>query len=127
MKVRDMVILALACAADLTNYDGYGVIADAALPGSDIAPPGVKLATAIADDVVGVITTPADGSTGEEVSVATAGFGGTVRFKLGGTVAFGDKLTLMADGTFEANGAGTVVGKAAEAGVADELIEGWFI
>lgn len=126
MKVRDIAILALACVVDLTNYDGYGVIPDATIPGDATTPPGVKLPAANTDDCIGVITTPADGAT-DNLSVATRGFGGTVRFKLGGAVAFGDKLTLMADGTFEANGIGTEMGRAMEAGAADELIEGTLV
>jgi len=69
-----------------------------------------------------VITTPADGAT-DNVSVAVVGFAGTVRIKLGGAAAAFDALTLKADGTVEANGAGTIVAKAMESGAEDELIE----
>ena len=122
MKVRDLAIIACACATDLTDYDGYGVVADATLPGDVTGPPGVKVATAVDADCVGVITTPADGDT-DNVSVAMKGFGGTVRCKLGGACDAFDKLTLMADGTFEAAGAGTVVARALDAGAVDELVE----
>lgn len=123
MKVKESALLALACVLDLTDNEGFGVIPDATIAGDVTTPAGVKLPAAATDHCVGVITTPADGST-DHLGVAVRGFGGTVRFKLGGTVVFGDKLTLMADGTFEANGTGTEVGLALEGGVADELIEG---
>lgn len=122
MKVRDLAIIACACAADLSDYDGYAVIPDATIPGDATGPAGVKLATAIAQEPVGVITTPADGSV-DNLGVATLGCGGTVRVKLGGAVTFGQKITLMADGTFEGDGEGTVCGKALEAGAVDELVE----
>lgn len=122
MKVKDLAIIACAAATDLTDYDGYGVIADATLPGTDMAPPGVKIATAASGDCVGVITTPADGST-DNLSVALKGFGGTVRCKLGGACDALEKLTLMASGKFEGGGTGTVVARALEAGVSDELVE----
>lgn len=101
---------------DLSEKDGFVVIPDTANPGK------VKLANAADAAAVGVITTPADGAV-DNVSVAVPGFAGTVRIKLGGTVAAFDILTLKADGTVEANGAGTIVGKAMEAGTATEKIE----
>ena len=116
MKVRDLAILSFPTTEDLSEKDGYVVIADAGNAGS------VKLADSATAKVAGVITTPADGSI-DLVGVAVPGFGGTVRMKLGGTVAAFDTLTLKADGTVEANGTGTVVGKALEAGVAEELVE----
>jgi len=115
MKTRDIALLSFPTAEDLSEKDGYVVQPDAA---ND----GVKLATAVSNTVAGVITTPADGSV-DNVGVAVPGFGGTVRVKCGGTVSRFDTLTLMADGTVEANGTGTAVGTAMEDGVADELIE----
>jgi len=116
MKVRDLAILSFPTSEDLSDNDGYVVIADGATAGN------VKLANSATAKVAGVITTPADGDE-DNVGVAVPGFGGTVRCKLGGTVAAFDTLTLMADGTVEANGTGTVVGKAMESGVAEELVE----
>jgi hypothetical protein len=116
MKVRDLAILSFPSVEDLSEKDGYVVIPDAANPGK------VKLANAADASPVGVITTPADGAV-DNVSVAVPGFAGTVRIKLGGIVAAFDTLTLKANGTVEANGAGTIVGKAMEAGAVDEKIE----
>ena len=115
MKVRDLAILSFACVADLLTKDGYVVQPDAANG-------GVKLADATDNTFAGVITTPADGSV-DNVSVAVPGFGGTVRVKCGGAVSQFDTLTLMADGTVEANGTGTAIGTAMEDGAVDELIE----
>ena len=117
MKVRDLAIMPFPSVEDLSAKDGYVVIADGGNAGN------VKLADSATAKIAGVITTPADGSV-DLVGIAVPGFGGTVRMKLGGTVAALDTLTLKADGTVEANGAGTVVGKALEAGVAEELVEG---
>ena len=122
MKVKDIAIIACACATDMTEYDGYGVIADATLPGDVAVQAGVKLPAALDADCIGVITTPADGAT-DNLSVAIKGYGGTIRCKLGGPCAAFEKLTLMADGTFEGGGLGTVVARAVESGVADELVE----
>lgn len=116
MKVRDTAILSFQTVEDLSAKDGYVVIPDAANPGK------VKLANAADAAPVGVITTPADGAE-DNVSVAVVGFNGTVRVKLGGAVDAFDTLTLKADGTVEADGAGTIVAKAMESGAAGELIE----
>jgi hypothetical protein len=115
MKTSYYAILSFPSVEDLSEKDGFVVIPDTANPGK------VKLANAADAAVVGVITTPADGAV-DNVSVAVTGFAGTVRIKLGGTVAAFDILTLKADGTVEANGAGTIVGKAMEAGTATEKI-----
>jgi hypothetical protein len=116
MKVRDLAILSFPSVEDLSAKDGFVVIPDAANPGH------VKLANAVDAAPVGVITTPANGAT-DNISVAVVGFTGTVRVKLGGAVNAFDALTLKANGTLEANGAGTIVAKAMESGAADELIE----
>ncbi len=123
MKVKDSLIIAAHCSANLTAYDGYCVIADETLPGDLTSSPGVKLPTTMAADVVGVITTPADGAT-DRLSMAVRGFGGSLRIKLGGAVNAFDRLTLMANGRCEANGEGTLVGMALESGAVDELVEG---
>lgn len=115
MKVRDLAIMSFPTVENLEEKDGYVVQPDAANG-------GVKLADAVDNTFAGVITTPADGSK-DNVSVAVAGFGGTVRVKCGGAVSRFDTLTLMADGTVEAAGAGTEIGTAMEDGAADELIE----
>lgn len=116
MIVRTAAIIPFPSVEDLSEKDGFVVIPDAANPGK------VKLANAANAAIAGVITTPADGAL-DNVSVAVPGFAGTVRIKLGGNVAAFDTLTLKADGTVEANGAGTIVGKAMEAGAVDEKIE----
>jgi len=115
MKLRDLAILAFITVEDLLLNDGYVVQPDAVNG-------GVKLATAADNTFAGVITTPADGSV-DLVGVAVPGYGGTVRVKCGGAVSQFDTLTLMADGTVEANGAGTIIGTAMEDGVADEKVE----
>ena len=115
MKVRDLAILSFPTTEDLSEKEGYVVIADGTAG-------NVKLATAADGTPVGVITTPADG-TEDNVSVAVTGFAGTVRVKLGAACDAFESLTLMADGTVEGAGAGTIVAKAMESGVADELVE----
>lgn len=115
MKVRDLAILSFQTVEDLSDNDGYVVIPDAVNG-------GVKLADAADAAPVGVITTPADGAV-DNVGVAVVGFTGTVRVKLGGACDAFDSLTLMADGTVEADGAGTIVAKAMESGAAGELVE----
>ncbi len=115
MKVRDTAIIAVASSADLSEKDGYVVVADGTAG-------KVKLATATTQTPVGVITTPANGAT-DLIGIAVPGFGGTVRVKLGAACDAFEKLTLMADGTVEGGGTGTAVGLALEAGVKDELIE----
>lgn len=114
MKVRDLAILSFPSVEDLSGNDGYIVQPDAA---ND----GVKLADATDNTFAGVVTESL--GDGEPVSVAVPGFGGTVRIKCGGAVSRFDKLTLMADGTVEANGLGTEIGTAMEDGAVDELIE----
>lgn len=115
MKVRDLAILSFPTTEDLSEKDGYVVIPDGAAG-------NVKLADSAAATPVGVITTPADGSE-DNVSVAVVGFTGTVRVKLGAACDAFESLTLMADGTCEGGGAGTIVAKAMESGVAEELVE----
>jgi hypothetical protein len=111
---RDNAIFAMASSADLTGKEGYGV---------KIAAGKVEIVTA-AGDCFGVIL---DGETtaGKNTIASLAGASGTVKVKLGDTVALGGNLKVHTDGLFMAHSGTTtdISAVAMEAGVVDDLIE----
>jgi len=110
---RDTAIFALTPAADQTGKEGYAV---------KIAAGEAAISTAHNGNF-GVIL---DGETtsGKSTIASMAGASGTVKVKLSGTVALGEKLMIHTDGTWKAHtSTNNVSGMAMEAGVADELVE----
>lgn len=88
-----------------------------------IASGQVVVATAATDKIIGV--TQGKYAIGETASIKLRNGNGTVKVKLGGTVAVGDRLTSAADGRLitTTTAANEVVGVALEAGVANDFIE----
>jgi len=110
---RNNAIFALASTADLTGKEGYGV---------KIAGGKVEIVTA-AGDCFGVLL---DGETtaGKNTVASLAGASGTVKVKLGDTVALGGNLKCHTDGLFKAHtGVLDIAAVAMESGTVDELIE----
>ena len=81
------------------------------------------IATAATDKIIGV--TQSKAAAGEPVSIKLRSGAGTVKVKISGTVAIGDRLTASTDGTLVATttAANEVVGVALEAGAAGDFIE----
>jgi hypothetical protein len=110
---RDAAIFALTPAADQTGKEGYAV---------KIVAGEAAISTAHNGNF-GVIL---DGETtsGKSTIASMAGASGTVKVKLSGTVALGDKLMIHTDGTWKAHtSTNNVSGMAMEAGTATELVE----
>jgi len=110
---RDAAIFALTPAADQTGKEGYAV---------KIVAGEAAISTAHNGNF-GVIL---DGETtaGKSTVASMAGASGTVKVKLSGTVALGDKLMIHTDGTWKAHtSTNNVSGMAMEAGTSTELVE----
>jgi hypothetical protein len=88
-----------------------------------LASGNVVVATAATDKIIGV--TQGKYAAGETASVKLRNGNGTIKVKLGGTVAVGDRLTAAADGRLVATttAANEVVAVALEAGVANDFVE----
>ena len=109
-KQKALVRLANKASTDLSGKEGFIAEYDS----------GLKLSGGT--NALGVIT---EGGA-ENTDVAILGvFDGILRGKASGTIAVGDKLKVDSNGKLAAytSGAGTVVGVALQAGVADELVE----
>jgi hypothetical protein len=110
---RDTAIFALTPAADQTGKEGYAV---------KIVAGEVAISTAHNGNF-GVIL-DGEATTGKSTIASMAGASGTVKVKLSGTVALGEKLMIHTDGTWKAHtSTNNVSGMAMEAGTATELIE----
>ena len=110
---RDTAIFALTPAADQTGKEGYAV---------KIVAGEAAISTAHNGNF-GVIL-DGEATTGKSTIASMAGASGTVKVKLSGTVALGDKLMIHTDGTWKAHtSTNNVSGMAMEAGTATELIE----
>ena len=110
---RDAAIFALTPAADQTGKEGYAV---------KIVAGEAAISTAHNGNF-GVIL---DGETtaGKSTVASMAGASGTVKVKLSGTVALGDKLMIHTDGTWKAHtSTNNVSGMAMEAVTSTELVE----
>jgi hypothetical protein len=81
------------------------------------------VATAATDKIIGV--TQGKYAAGETASIKLRNGSGTVKVKLGGTVAVGDRLTATTDGRLIATttAANEVVGFALEVGAANDFVE----
>ena len=114
--VRPNAVLSLTAEADLSTKGGCFVgISDTAGAIAYVSP-----------NAFGVLLT--EGVIGDKVSVAigAGGLAGTVRVKLGGTVAAGALIAVNSSGlaiTDAGTGARLIVGQAVEFGVSGELIE----
>ena len=109
-KQKALVRLANKASTDLSGKEGFIAEYDS----------GVKLSGGT--NALGVITE--GGKTESDVAILGT-FDGVLRGKASGTIAVGDKLKVDSNGKLAAytSGAGTVVGVALQAGVADELVE----
>lgn len=121
MIARANAIIPLTPAADYTGKEGYFVT---------IAAGVATICTGTTDSPAGVITEGADTTGKVSVALIGAGLAGTVKVKLTGsspgTITQGVLLELAAeDGTVKLStgGGATIVARALEAGVANELIE----
>ena len=109
-REKALVRLANKASTDLSGKEGFIAEYDS----------GLKLSGGT--NALGVITE--GGSTESDVAILGT-FDGVLRGKAAGTIAVGDKLKVDSNGKLAAytSGAGTVVGVALQAGVADELVE----
>ena len=109
-REKALVRLANKASTDLSGKEGFIAEYDS----------GLKLSGGT--NALGVITE--GGATESDVAVLGT-FDGVLRGKAAGTIAVGDKLKVDSNGKLAAytSGAGTVVGVALQAGVADELVE----
>ena len=109
-REKALVRLANKASTDLSGKEGFIAEYDS----------GLKLSGGT--NALGVITE--GGATESDVAVLGT-FDGVLRGKAAGTIAAGDKLKVDSNGKLAAytSGAGTVVGVALQAGVADELVE----
>ena len=110
---RDAAIFALTPAADQTDKEGYAV---------KIVAGEAAISTAHNGNF-GVIL-DGEATTGKSTIASMAGASGTVKVKLGDTVALGGNLKVHTDGKFRAHTTTLNVSAVAmEAGVVDDLIE----
>jgi hypothetical protein len=110
---RDNAIFAMTGATDLSDKEGYAV----KIVGSTVA-----LATA--DTGIFGVVLDGEATTGKSTIASMAGASGTVKVKLGDTVALGGNLKVHTDGKFRAHTTTLNVSAVAmEAGVVDDLIE----
>ena len=109
-REKALVRLANKASTDLSGKEGFIAEYDS----------GLKLSGGT--NALGVITE--GGATESDVAILGT-FDGVLRGKAAGTIAVGDKLKVDSNGKLSAytSGAGTVVGIALQAGVADELVE----
>lgn len=109
-REKALVRLANKASTDLSGKEGFIAEYDS----------GLKLSGGT--NALGVITE--GGATESDVAILGT-FDGVLRGKAAGTIAVGDKLKVDSNGKLAAytSGAGTVVGVALQAGVADELVE----
>lgn len=109
-REKALVRLANKASTDLSGKEGFIAEYDS----------GLKLSGGT--NALGVITE--GGETESDVAILGT-FDGVLRGKAAGTIAVGDKLKVDSNGKLAAytSGAGTVVGVALQAGVADELVE----
>lgn len=109
-REKALVRLANKASTDLSGKEGFIAEYDS----------GLKLSGGT--NAFGVITE--GGATESDVAILGT-FDGVLRGKAAGTIAVGDKLKVDSNGKLAAytSGAGTVVGVALQAGVADELVE----
>ena len=109
-REKAIVRLANKASTDLSGKEGFIAEYDS----------GLKLSGGT--NALGVITE--GGATESDVAILGT-FDGVLRGKAAGTIAVGDKLKVDSNGKLAAytSGAGTVVGVALQAGVADELVE----
>lgn len=109
-REKALVRLANKASTDLSGKEGLIAEYDS----------GLKLSGGT--NALGVITE--GGATESDVAILGT-FDGVLRGKAAGTIAVGDKLKVDSNGKLAAytSGAGTVVGVALQAGVADELVE----
>ena len=109
-REKALVRLANKASTDLSGKEGFIAEYDS----------GLKLSGGT--NALGVITE--GGKTESDVAILGT-FDGVLRGKAAGTIAVGDKLKVDSNGKLAAytSGAGTVVGVALQAGVADELVE----
>lgn len=109
-REKALVRLANKASTDLSGKEGFIAEYDS----------GLKLSGGT--NALGVITE--GGATESDVAILGT-FDGVLRGKAAGTIAVGDKLKVDSNGKLAAytSGAGTVVGIALQAGVADELVE----
>ena len=109
-REKALVRLANKTSTDLSGKEGFIAEYDS----------GLKLSGGT--NALGVITE--GGATESDVAILGT-FDGVLRGKAAGTIAVGDKLKVDSNGKLAAytSGAGTVVGVALQAGVADELVE----
>ena len=109
-REKALVRLANKASTDLSGKEGFIAEYDS----------GLKLSGGT--NALGVITE--GGATESDVAMLGT-CDGVLRGKAAGTIAVGDKLKVDSNGKLAAytSGAGTVVGVALQAGVADELVE----
>lgn len=109
-REKALVRLANKASTDLSGKEGFIAEYDS----------GLKLSGGT--NALGVITE--GGKTESDVAILGT-FDGVLRGKAAGTIAVGNKLKVDSNGKLAAytSGAGTVVGVALQAGVADELVE----
>ena len=109
-REKALVRLANKASTDLSGKEGFIAEYDS----------GLKLSGGT--NALGVITE--GGETESDVAILGT-FDGVLRGKAAGTIAVGNKLKVDSNGKLAAytSGAGTVVGVALQAGVADELVE----
>lgn len=109
-REKALVRLANKASTDLSGKEGFIAEYDS----------GLKLSGGT--NALGVITE--GGATESDVAILGT-FDGVLRGKAAGTIAVGNKLKVDSNGKLAAytSGAGTVVGVALQAGVADELVE----
>ena len=109
-REKALVRLANKASTDLSGKEGFIAEYD-----SGLKPSG-------GTNALGVITE--GGATESDVAILGT-FDGVLRGKAAGTIAVGDKLKVDSNGKLAAytSGAGTIVGVALQAGVADELVE----
>lgn len=109
-REKALVRLANKASTDLSGKEGFIAEYDS----------GLKLSGGT--NALGVITE--GGATESDVAILGT-IDGVLRGKAAGTIAVGDKLKVDSNGKLAAytSGAGTVVGVALQAGVADELVE----
>lgn len=109
-REKALVRLANKASTDLSGKEGFIAEYDS----------GLKLSGGT--NALGVITE--GGATESDVAILGT-FDGVLRGKAAGTIAVGNKLKVDSNGKLAAytSGAGTIVGVALQAGVADELVE----
>jgi len=121
LGLRPNAILACTPATDLTDKDGYGVVVS-----SVSGVPTATISASATTKISGIILQGANTTPACSCVVAVAGYHGTLRVKLGGTVSTGDYIQQNTDGTFvtdAGSGSRVLVGVAFESGVSGDLIE----